>query len=239
MGDEDMYTFSSKVRYSEVGQNGLLTITSAINYFQDCGAFQFEDLGLGVEYAKQVNRACLASSWQFIIKRLPAIGEKIMIGSIIYDCKGIFGYRNYIIFDEMGERIIDCNSIGVFVDATTGTPVKLSQEDIKRYPIEEKLDMEYLPRKIAIPQDMEVVGKFSIHKYHIDTNNHVNNAQYVAMAEEFLPAGYVPEKVRVEYKSPAVYGDIMLAKVNQCGQCYIVELCDEQDKTYAVVEFNN
>jgi acyl-ACP thioesterase len=233
-----MYKFNSKVRYSEVGSNGLLTITSAINYFQDCGAFQFEDLGIGVEYAKQYNRACLASSWQFIINRMPEIGENIAIGSIIYECKGIFGYRNYIIFDQHGNRLVDCNSIGVFVDATTGKPVKLSEEEIKRYPIEKKLDMEYLPRKINIPSDTLEMGKFRIHKYHIDTNHHVNNAQYVAMAEEFLPSAYVPKKVRVEYKSPALYGDTLIAKVSSADERYVVDLCDEQGKTYAVVEFN-
>jgi acyl-ACP thioesterase len=233
-----MYTFSSKVRYSEVDSNGLLTITSAINYFQDCGAFQFEDLGIGVEYAKKTNRACLASSWQFIINRMPALGENITIGSIIYDCKGIFGYRNYIIYDEQGNRLVDCNSIGVFVDATTGKPVKLSEEEIKKYPIEEKLDMEYLPRKISVPSEHTNMEKFKIHKYHIDTNQHVNNAQYVAMAEEFLPNGYVAKKVRVEYKNPALYGDSLLPKVSRVNDSYVIALCDTEDKPYAVVEFN-
>lgn len=232
-----MYTFGSRVRYSETGSNGLLSITSAIDYFQDCGAFQFEDLGVGVEYAKKVNRACLASSWQFIINRMPAIGEKITIGSIIYDCKGVFGYRNYIIFDEQGNRLVDCNSIGVFVDATTGKPVKLSEEDIKRYPIEPKLDMEYLPRKITVPSDTVEMGQFTIHKYHIDTNQHVNNAQYVAMAEEFLPTDYVAKKVRVEYKNPALYGDILVAKASSADGICVVELCDTAGKAYAVVEF--
>ena len=43
-----MYTFDSRVRYSETDVNGTLSVTAAVNYFQDCSTFQSEDLGVGV-----------------------------------------------------------------------------------------------------------------------------------------------------------------------------------------------
>ena len=43
-----MYTFESRIRYSETDSEGKLTIASLINYFQDCSTFQSQDLGLGV-----------------------------------------------------------------------------------------------------------------------------------------------------------------------------------------------
>ena len=42
-----MYTFDSRIRYSETDSEGKLTMASIINYFQDCSTFQSEDLGLG------------------------------------------------------------------------------------------------------------------------------------------------------------------------------------------------
>ena len=44
--DKDMYTFDSRVRYSEVGVDGNLTIEALIDYFQDCTTFNSEDIGL-------------------------------------------------------------------------------------------------------------------------------------------------------------------------------------------------
>ena len=35
-----MYTFDGRVRYSEVGEDGLLTMQSLLDYFQDCSTFQ-------------------------------------------------------------------------------------------------------------------------------------------------------------------------------------------------------
>ena len=46
-----MYTFESRIRYSETDSEGKLTMASLINYFQDCSTFQSEDHGLGLDYA--------------------------------------------------------------------------------------------------------------------------------------------------------------------------------------------
>ena len=47
--EEKMYTFDSRVRYSEIDHTGNMTLPALINYFQDCSTFQSEDIGLGKE----------------------------------------------------------------------------------------------------------------------------------------------------------------------------------------------
>ena len=44
-----MYTFDSRVRYSEIGEDKKLTLYSLLNYFQDCTTFHSESLGRGME----------------------------------------------------------------------------------------------------------------------------------------------------------------------------------------------
>lgn len=44
-----MYSFKSRVRYSEVDSFGRLSTFAAINYLQDCSTFQSEDIGLGIK----------------------------------------------------------------------------------------------------------------------------------------------------------------------------------------------
>ena len=50
--EEKMYTFDSRVRYSEIDHTGNMTLPALINYFQDCSTFQSEDIGLGTEALK-------------------------------------------------------------------------------------------------------------------------------------------------------------------------------------------
>ena len=45
-----MYSFNERIRYSELGENGELSLVGLLNLFQDCSTFQSEDLGLGIKY---------------------------------------------------------------------------------------------------------------------------------------------------------------------------------------------
>ena len=67
------YSFSSRVRYSEIGENGFLTLPGILNYFQDCTTFQSEDIGLGMDSLKERKRIWVLSAWQVIVKRYPAL----------------------------------------------------------------------------------------------------------------------------------------------------------------------
>ena len=61
------YSFSGRVRYSEIGENGLLTLPGVLNYFQDCSTFQSEEVGLGMEVLKEWKRFWVLSAWQVIV----------------------------------------------------------------------------------------------------------------------------------------------------------------------------
>ena len=65
-----MYLMAGRVRYSEVGLDGGLTLHHLINYFQDCSTFHLEDIGLGLDYFQSQNLAFFILSWQIEINRL-------------------------------------------------------------------------------------------------------------------------------------------------------------------------
>ena len=66
-----MYTFESRVRYSETDEYGRLTVNGIMNYLQDCSTFQSEDLGLGIRYLEEKKKAWWLNSWQIVIDRQP------------------------------------------------------------------------------------------------------------------------------------------------------------------------
>ncbi|MBT9775745.1 acyl-[acyl-carrier-protein] thioesterase [Clostridium sp. MCC353] len=232
-----MYSFDSRVRYSETDEKGRLSVTGIINYLQDCSTFQSEDLGLGIEYLNRNHRAWWLSSWQIVIERQPKLGEQIVISTWPYDFKGMYGYRNFTIRDKDGEFLVKANSIWFFFDTEAGRPVKVLEKDIRGYGTgeEKKLEMDYAPRRIAVPKECERMEPIIVGKHHIDTNHHVNNAQYVEMAREVLPNHLEVSEVRVEYKKAAVLGDSVMPHVSRTEDGYVVALCDTQDTPYAVI----
>ena len=76
-----MYSFDSRVRYSEVDEERKLSLTGVINYLQDCSTFQSEDLNQGIDYLTKKHRAWLLSSWQIIVDRYPKLGERIVVST--------------------------------------------------------------------------------------------------------------------------------------------------------------
>lgn len=232
-----MYEFDSRVRYSEVDHHGTMTVPALINYFQDCSTFQSEDLGIGTTVLKEEKRAWLLSYWQVILNRKPELGEKITIGTFATEFKGLFGNRNFYMKDADGKYLACANSVWAFIDTETGRPTRPQPKDVQLYGVEEPLDIPYEGRKIRLPEETDDLEAFPVRKHHIDTNEHVNNCQYVQMALEFLPDDLQIAQLRVEYKKAAVLGDMIYPKLSKEVDRIVVELCDEQAKPYAVLEF--
>lgn len=230
-----MYSFDSRVRYSEISEAGALSLSSVINYMQDCSTFQSESLGLGIEYLKKKRRIWLMNSWQLEILRLPALGEEIRIGTWAYDFKSMYGYRNFVIDDKNGGHLVKANSIWVFYDLEKGRPVKVLEEDISGYGSEPRLDMEYAERKIAVPEGGIQKEPFPVRRYQIDTNGHVNNGQYIRMAQECVPPQLSVRALRAEYRKSAVYGDIIYPTSVRTDRGYVVSLNDGDGKAFAVI----
>lgn len=231
-----MYTINQRIRYSEIDHNGTITLPGIINYFQDCSTFQSEDIGLGAENLKKRKKAWILSYWQVIVDRYPKLGEQVTVGTFATSFKGLFGDRNFVMKDAEGNQVACANSIWVFMDMEKGRPARPEPEDIEAYGIAEPLEMPYEGRKILLPEKMEDREEFPVRKYHIDTNEHVNNCQYVQMAMEMLPKEMEIHQLRVDYKKSAVLGDIIYPKVSMEKDRTVILLCDESGKEYAVVE---
>ena len=77
----------------------------------------------------------------------------------------------------------------------------------------------------------------TVQQHHLDTNYHVNNAQYVAFATTQLPAGYRTNIFRAEYKMQSKLGDKIYPIVKATEEGYVVVLSDEEGNTKMVCEF--
>lgn len=232
-----MYSFKSRVRYSEVDTNKQLDLFSVINYFQDCSTFQSEDIGLGLDYLEKAHKVWLLNSWQIMIHQFPTLGENITVGTWAYDFKSMYGYRNFIMKTEDDVICAIANSIWVLMDTNTNRPIKIQPSDVEKYHSQEKYPMDYAPRKISIPTEFDKLPSFPVIAANLDTNNHVNNGQYIKMAQEYLPDNYQIEQMRAEYRISAMLGDIIVPKINITGDLCVIVLANTDDSPYAVIEF--
>ena len=255
------YSFDSRVRYSETDEKGILSIGALVDCFQDCAAFQMEDLQIGLSYLKQDSRAWMLSSWQIELGQLPRLNEEIKVWTWAYDFKAFYGYRNFLLTGRDGRHAAWANSVWVMMDLAAMKPVPVPDREVRLYDPEERLAMEYASRKIVLPGgrgagQMSCVRReepFTVARHQLDTNHHVNNRQYISMAEEYLPGDFHLRRIRAEYKRQARLGDVIYPQIytaanaaagtaggeaaKTAAEQMTVVLGSEQGTPYAVMEF--
>ena len=227
-----MFKFESVVRYSEVDETGRLAVPKIVDYFQDCSNMQSDALGVGREYLEEKHLAWVLSFWQIVIDRRPGQGEQIKAGTFPYGFKGFMGMRNFLIEDGEGKRIVSANSIWTLLDMYTGRPVKAGEEIINHYPLEECLPMEYASRKVAVPELGETLAPVKVTREYIDTNHHMNNAKYIAVAMNYVPSHLEVTEIRIEYKKQAFLEDDIYPFVASIEGGLAVSLRDSEGNPY-------
>lgn len=213
-----MYTFQSRIRYSETDKTGHLKLESLLDYFQDCSTFHSEDIGLGLDYCRDHHVVWVMSSWQIVVKRYPLMGEKVTIGTLPYEFKGFVGYRNFCMKDEQGEEIACANTIWSLLSTDTVKPAKPTERMLEGYQLEPKLPMEYAPRRIKIPESSTLGETITIKSYHLDTNQHVNNGQFIRIAMDSLEQDFHIIQLRAEYKKQVLLGDTLIPHISRTDE---------------------
>lgn len=232
-----MYSYQTRIRYSELDETGHLKIESLLDYFQDCSTFHSEDIGLGVEYLKERHMVWVMSSWQIVTERYPVLGETVTVGTSPYKFKGFIGYRNFLMTDAECKRLACANTVWSLIDTENGRPVKPSEEMLEKYVLEPPIDMEYAPRKIMVPDGAVAAEEVIIRPHHLDTNHHVNNVQYVRIAMDSLGKKCRVRQLRAEYRKQVFLNDALVPHVLtlQPGT-YMVVLKDKEDNICCIVE---
>lgn len=236
--DDNSFEYPWYVRYSEVGQRGLMTLPALVNAFQDCSTFQSEALGVGMEWLKREQRAWFLTHWQIVIDRYPALCEHVVVGTFATSFKGVTGRRNFYLKGADGSLIARADSTWAFLDLTNGRLAKPDERHVTPYGSHEPLAMPHEGHRIDLPDALEQREPLVVGRGLIDTNEHVNNCQYIQIALDQLSREILPRRVRVDYRRAAILGDTLYPAVSKLDGNTIVELADETGKPFAVIEFS-
>ena len=228
------------VQLSHLDTKGYLGLGALVNLMQDCSFNALDKQKELKEYLVEHHVGAFLSSRQLEIKRIPILGETIEIRASMYKCNPIYCHRNVMVYDENGEILVASNAISFFVnmkDLHVSRIPKSVLDTIQLYPPHE---MDYQPRKVLLP--LSVVPKekdrMFVWRFLLDANQHINNAKYLSMAQEFIPIDFPIKRVRVEYQHAAHYGAYIYPKVYEMPNGYVVNLESHEGKHYAIVEFS-
>jgi acyl-ACP thioesterase len=239
-----MYSFSSTVRYSECDEHAQLGIVALINYLQDCSTFHTESLGLGISHMAEHHFAWLLAAWQIEIDALPRFCDPITVSTWCYDMKRTYALRNFQISAPDGTPYVRADSMWFTFDTADERPIRIPESEASYLSDEPRLDMPPTKRRLPVEGPFDEAPAITVGELHLDSNRHVNNAQYLGMAANALAALHGPEASRhttdiericIQYKRQALLGDIIVPRVHVQDATCTVDLADEGGDTFAVV----
>ena len=229
------YEFTSRVRYSETGADGRMTLAAMVTRMQDCCCFHSEAIGRGPTMDR--DGGWVIVSWQVLFREMPAFGTPLTTATWGYRFHGMEGDRNFVASLEDGTVCAEANARMIFFDRRLQRPVRVPQDEIELYGVEDPLTtFSYSPRRIPIPEDGREEETIHVHPRDIDTNGHVNNIAYIEMALPYLPENFSVKEMRVQYLQQARLGDVLRPLCTAKDGEFFVDLRNGEDKTCAVIQ---
>ena len=234
-----MYTFQSHVRYSECDEHGVLSLESLIDYLQDCSTFQSEHLGIGLDHMRENHIAWFISAWQIWIDRLPRFAEPIAISTWSTGVKRTSAGRNFTIVDGEGASCVRADSLWFVYDTEAKRPIRIPDSEHAYDEGDAPLDLPPTQRKLPVEGPYREASPIVVTEQHLDTNGHVNNAQYIRMAASALDVPVDVRVLRVQYKLMALLGDTIIPRLHDTDGGITVDLASPDGTTYAVVSLSD
>ena len=240
-----MYEMSVRIRYSQVDQDGYLTLPALFDLLQDAATFHSQDLGYDIRYLKRVGCGWFVTDYQLALEgSTPYIGDRLTLKTWGYRFRGMFGMRNMLLVREDGSIYARVNSIWVYMDLRRMLPSRIPDKMIRDYGQEPAIDYPWPSRKIRPMEHFFERYEFAVNSLQLDSNGHMNNTHFVAAAWKELRADYAIGLIRVEYKKQAMRGDLLQLKMScEPGQekrenKIQALMTSPQGEVYCLVEFS-
>lgn len=239
-----MYIMNGRIRYSECDEHGTLTLLSLLNYLQDSSTFHAEDLFHGVSDLSERGLAWLIAAWQIRIGRLPRFCDHVSVSTWVHSMSKTLSSRNYIMADENGTPLVQADSLWFVYDAALGRPVRIPNDQHIYLTGDKPLDLPPTQRRLSVTGTFDPAPEVTVGELHLDTNRHVNNAQYLGMATDAIASCLGDqtehraddiESICIQYKQQARLGDIIVPCVQAQGRICTVDLRSPDGESYAVV----
>ena len=237
-GEIVVYSFGSRVRYSECDETGSLSILGMVNYLQDCSTFHSIELGLGPEHMERHHYAWLIAAWQIEIESLPPLGEAITTSTWCPGLRRSQAIRCFTITSPEGEVMVKADSLWFVFDTQADMPIRVPKSQLAYVSDEPRIDLPPTRRRMRAEGPFVETSPIMVSEQLLDTNRHVNNANYIQMAVDAATHadGYhVPHRIHAQYKSMALLGDTIHPRLYGTAGNRTVGLMDKEGNPYAIV----
>jgi Acyl-ACP thioesterase len=205
------YQSTMRIAAYEVSAQQILRPNVLLQMCQDVSEHHLALLGLGYEKLRADGIIFLLITNSMKIGRMPVHGETITMKTHPRGLLGAQFYRDFIVYSGE-EKLIEVMQTLVVADANTHKLMRPGQFlDYGVFSVEKVPAADRIP-KIALPDDLPLVGERPVRYSDLDYNSHLNNAVYADMIDDFLPGGHEGRqfsRMQINYIAESRLGDTL------------------------------
>jgi len=193
--------------------------SSLLRYIQTVSSGHLDSIGLSHSLLYNEGFVFVVAGTALKIYRSPKCGEKIQLCTAPTPGSGAHMIRETVILSESGEKLVECQSDWVLIDAKTNRLLKASDFPYELPLLEGEWTPFFDPKKIRIRCSGETVLGRKVQLSDLDQNMHMNNTIYAdimtdCFGGEYLASGGV-DTMFIRYHLQARMGDSLTLEYGQ------------------------
>ena len=198
-----------QIKTYQCNEFGTIKLRHLFDCFQELAGDHADKLGLGYEECLKKNCAWVCSKYHVVINKLPKFKDEIIIQTWPSKFVGPTGIREFLVKNINGEILIKAVSQWVIIDLVKLRPL-IAQNVFDCASLAEGNEVGLELKKLPVITDYNNKKIENLRYDDVDVNHHINNAVYVALAEDALfdiVGNCQVREISIDFKKSAVISD--------------------------------
>lgn len=223
-----MFVKDYELRYSDIDREGNIKKCAVIDLLQDISIMHANHVGLNSKKMKSISMACLLSSWRIKLLNTIDVNKKVTVKTGIMKITKCEAYRKYEMWQD-GECKVIATAVWFTVNTEKKRIARVAEELFTAFENISEEDNNMPCSKLKPLENVEFIGKTTVEKRDLDTNNHMNNVKSVEVALNRMPEGFEFSEIEVKYRKELKLGENIkiFSKINEDVAYY--EIRNEND----------
>lgn len=236
------YSKQVTIKYSDLDSAGFLSLRALMGYLQDVAGSHSSSVGYGYDNIPDTHVTWLLLDWKVDMLMQPEYNSQLTIYTWPRVLEKFYSYREFEVYDSNKNLVAVASSKWILYNVETKKVARITDDIINSFGIHEKSVFEKpMNERPKEPQESTLNFKYKIQRRDIDTNQHVNNLNYIDFAMEALPEEVFQNneftKIEIHYKKEIHYKDKIHCYYSFRNNKHVITIKNEDDSViHAIVK---
>ena len=217
------YSETFTIRTYEIDNRKRATVPALVRLMQEAAMQNVIQMKMSVWDLEPHRISWVLMRKHLWIDRLPRQGEKIRIQTSPTGFERLFTFRDYLVFDEQGNRLAGSSSTWLLIDTETRRITRIPDFILARLTAMPPPE-EWLPRpadRLPSAESIRQRRSFTVNWHDLDFNQHLNNTLYIQWlleaADDAILQNHQLRELEVHYRAEALWHDHLTAEAGQAS----------------------